>query len=45
LIAFAKVKNANRIPEYLSAAGPTLGASGKRCYPRQGPIARWRVQR
>src|ERR1700722_11431068 len=28
LIAFAKVKNANRIPEYSSAAGPTLGASG-----------------
>ena len=27
LIAFAKVKNANRIPEYSSAAGPTLGAS------------------
>jgi uncharacterized protein (DUF1330 family) len=25
---FAKVKNANRIPEYSSAAGPTLGASG-----------------
>jgi uncharacterized protein (DUF1330 family) len=28
LIAFAKVKNANRIPEYSSAAGPTLAASG-----------------
>src|SRR5271155_2383672 len=28
LIAFAKVKNANRIPEYSSAAGPTLGESG-----------------
>ena len=28
LIAFAKVKTANRIPEYSSAAGPTLGASG-----------------
>src|SRR5580692_1903783 len=28
LIAFAKGKNANRIPEYSSAAGPTLGASG-----------------
>jgi uncharacterized protein (DUF1330 family) len=26
LIAFAKVKNANRIPEYSSAAGPTLAA-------------------
>jgi len=24
LIAFAKVNNANRIPEYSSAAGPTL---------------------
>jgi Domain of unknown function (DUF1330) len=28
LIAFAKVRNANRIPEYSSAAGPTLAASG-----------------
>jgi uncharacterized protein (DUF1330 family) len=28
LIAFAKVKNANRIPEYSSAAGQTLGAAG-----------------
>ena len=28
LIAFAKVNNAKRIPEYSSAAGPTLRASG-----------------
>jgi uncharacterized protein (DUF1330 family) len=28
LIAIAKVNNANRISEYSSAAGPTLGASG-----------------
>jgi uncharacterized protein (DUF1330 family) len=28
LIAFAKVKNASRVAEYSSAAGPTLGASG-----------------
>jgi uncharacterized protein (DUF1330 family) len=28
LIAFAKIKNPNRIPEYSSAAGLTLGASG-----------------
>jgi uncharacterized protein (DUF1330 family) len=28
LIAFAKVKNAKRIPEYSSAAGPTLQAPG-----------------
>jgi uncharacterized protein (DUF1330 family) len=27
LIAFAKVKNANRLPEYSSAAGPTLRAA------------------
>ena len=28
LSAFAKEKNADRIPEYSSAAGPTLRASG-----------------
>lgn len=28
LIAFAKVKDANRLPEYSSAAGPTLVAAG-----------------
>ncbi|MGH8517232.1 MAG: DUF1330 domain-containing protein [Panacagrimonas sp.] len=28
LIAFAKVKNADRLPEYSSAAAPTLGAAG-----------------
>jgi uncharacterized protein (DUF1330 family) len=28
LIAFAKVKNAGRLPEYSSAAAPTLGAAG-----------------
>jgi hypothetical protein len=43
LIAFAKVKNANRIPEYSSAAGPTLRASGGSVVTRG--IARWRVQR
>ena len=28
LVAFAKVRKANRIPEYSSADGPTLRASG-----------------
>lgn len=28
LIAFAKVKNAGRLPEYTSAAGPTVVAAG-----------------
>jgi hypothetical protein len=46
LIAFAKVKNANRIPEYSSADWTDIrSVRGKRCHPRQGPISRWRVQR
>ena len=28
LIAFAKIKDAGRMPEYASAAGPTLAAAG-----------------
>ena len=33
LIAFAKVNNASRIPEYSSAAGPTLGRPGEALSP------------
>ena len=37
LIALARVKNANRIPEYSSTAGPTLAASGG-CIVARGKI-------